>query len=319
MIIFAIILVLFLIVICVLNHMYKKTNSYYNSHIMNLDFKEKSIGKIIVVGSTYARFAFEGAKSLRLDVSNLTLQSQSIYNDLKNFQTIKARVKENSLVFIVLAPCTLLFKGNTSELLRFRIPGNPTATLKQKLEYIFPIMRVKRMFRLLSDEGRYFDVYDGKSLINDEVAIDKEMEQLVSLWETMFGLKGVDTPSLSEDNQKCIKENVLLLDKLIGECLEQKCIPVIVVPPFSSRLNNRFSDDFVELVLENNVEKLTNKYPQVKYLNYRKEAVFQENVGLFVDGGFLLNRRGSQLLYKKVSEDITEIESLINKNYGNKK
>ena len=304
MIVFDIFLTVFFIVTGIVNYAYKRTNAYYNSHIMNLDFRNPNIGKIIVLGSTYARYAFDGAKSLKIDISNLTLQSQSLLNDLKNFENIKSKITEKNIVFIVLAPCTLLFEGNHSKIFKFNIPGNTTATFKQKLNYIFPIIHIKKIISLLSDEGRCLDVYDNKNLINDSAAIDEAMKHLTLLWKNMFGLKNLYDATLSDYNYQCIKDNKIILEQLVENCLKKRCSTVIIVPPFSDKLNKYFSDEFVKITLEENVKEVKRKYPKLLYLDYRLSSEFQDDAGLFMDGGFLLNRRGSQILIKKIFGDL---------------
>lgn len=316
MITFGILILLICGVVYIINYTYKKTNAYYNSNLMNFDFEDSRLGKIIIFGSTYARYAFDGAKTLQMDISNLTLKSQSLFNDLNNFKHIRSKLSKNNIVFITLAPCTLLFEEKRTKIFKFNIPGNPTATLKQKVDYEFPIIRFKKIVNLVFDEEKCMDIYDSKDLTHDVSFPETEMEQLVVLWKNMFGLKNLHDSNLSNYNHHCIRKNTIILEQMVSGCLVQGCLCVIIVPPFSDKLNKYFSNELVEVVLEKKIEELKKKYPDLQYLNYRLDPEFQNDTGLFTDGGFLLNRRGSQMLIRKISNDIIPKSYLNNKNFS---
>ena len=298
-------MMIIIIAICILglfllNSAYKRTNAYYNKNYMHFDFKKKKPAKIVVFGSTYSRYAFDAFRELRFDFLNYTLNSQCIANDYTNFKKLYNNINKNSIILIGLAPCSLMYKGKE----KFHIPGNRFATLKQALKYRFPIINIKGLLKLLVDEGRYVDVYDSGYPKTDKENINNTMRKLVRIWEKEFDLKNLEDNNLSKKNKKNINENLFYLDKIISMCIKKEAKPIIVITPFSKYLNSFFSEKFINLVLINPVKQLKNKYDRLQVLNYQFEKEFQDDVALYMDGGFLLNRYGSMKLINKVNNDL---------------
>lgn len=296
---------LFLAILIILNRLYKKTNAYHNLILMNLDFICKSPSKIMIFGSTYARYAFDGIKSLKLNAYNLTYKSQSIDNDLYNLKKHIQNIESGGIVFICLAPCTLLYGGmRTFQISVLKVAGNLNASFKQKCDYIFPIIHPKRIIKIIFDESALGDIYGNRKSISDEIMIEREMKQLVDIWCNLFSISDLKTKIFSKKNTDIISLNKNKIAEMIVLCESKKLKTVIIVPPFSQMLNKYFSVDFIENTLEEPVRQLCEKHPSTIYLNYRTDAYFQNEAGLFLDGGFLLNRRGSHIFIKKISKDL---------------
>lgn len=305
-----VVIVILLAIICLfLNKLYKRTNAYKNSTLVHADFliKNDVKRKILVFGSTYAKYAFDSYKSLRISALNLTMKSQSLNNDLYNLKKYQGNVEAGGVAVFVLAPCTLLYTGNKSKV-RFHIgnvPGNPRASLKQRIDYYFPLLiHPQKIIRLLADERECTDVYDGIPSTVGAQSIEKEMSNLVEIWKTLFFLENLESSSISTPNRKVVEFNAKIIGEMLDICENSSIRPIILIPPFSAELNKYFSQEFVCMVLLNQVERVCKEHQTTIFFDYRREQYFQDKPGLFLDGGFLLNRRGSQLLIKKIAEDL---------------
>lgn len=309
--IIVIILILLAILFLFLNKLYKRTNAYKNSTLVYADFliKNDVKRKILVFGSTYAKYAFDAYKSLRISALNLTLKSQNLNNDLDNLKKYQVNVEAGGVAVFVLAPCTLLYTENKSKV-RFhirKVPGNPGASLKQRMNYYFPLLtHPQKITRLFADERACADVYDGRPSTVGAQTIEEEMCNLVEVWKNLFSLENLESSIISTQNMKIVESNAKIIDEMIGICENNSIRPIILISPFSAELNKYFSQELVCKVLMNQVEKVCKEHQTTIFLDYRMDEFFQDKPGLFLDGGFLLNRRGSQLLIKKLAEDLKE-------------
>lgn len=106
-----------------------------------------------------------------------------------------------------------------------------------------------------------------------------------------------------QENYDNINLNVRYLNKIIRKCKEKSLRPVIVVPPFSSKLNDRFSKEFTEKVVDSYLSKVSQEQ-KVPYLNYQFDGYFQNKDNLYVDKGFRLNYLGSTVFVNRLFSDL---------------
>lgn len=308
MIVCMIIVFVLVTLVLLLNIQYKKTNAYYNQFYSHWNFRAKNVEKIVVLGSTYGRFAFEGFKYLRILNTNYTLNCQSVEDTFKNLNKIRDSLNGNK-VFLTLAPCTLMYEGKGL----YKLPGTAKAGFKQKLKYLFPIYNPKRLLKLVFDEARYVDVYDSKNQVYDHKTADNNMVEIVNIWKRTFGLENFTVEDISSNNQKIIQKNTIFLDGIAEICEQNGCDLYILIPPFSERLNLFFSDSFVNKVLMNPIQEVLEKHKKIVLINVRQNKEFQDEIN-YIDGGFLLNRKGSINLINLINTYLKL--GIKNKTYG---
>jgi hypothetical protein len=305
-----VVIVIILATLCLfLNKLYKRTNAYKNSTLVYADFliKNDVKKKVLVFGSTYAKYAFDAYRSMRISALNLTLKSQNLNNDLYNLKKYLVNAESDGVAVFVLAPCTLLYTGRKSKV-RFyfgNVPGNQGATLKQRMNYFFPLLtQPQKITRFLADERACVDVYDGIPSTVGAQSIEKGMYNLVEVWKNLFSLENLESSTISPSNMRVVEFNSKIIEEMLDICVNSNIRPIILIPPFSTELNKYFSQEFVYKVLLNQVERVCKEYRTTIFFDYRRDQFFQDKPELFLDGGFLLNRRGSQLLIKRLAEDL---------------
>lgn len=295
MIICIIIVVILFVFFVLINKAYKSTNAYYNQFYSHWDFKTKRIEKIVILGSTYSRFAFEGLKYLRIGNNNLTLNSQSVEDSYKNLKRIEKKLNKN-IIFLSLAPCTLLYdaKGH------FNLPGTTKAKLIQKIKFLIPVTNPKKIMKIVFDDGKYQDVYDSRMQVGSRDEAEQNMEKLMEVWNNTLKINNLMGNQIDHVSMKRIDKNVQFLNKIADICHNKGCSLYFVIPPFSSILNSHFSNEFIEKVLLTPLKKFIEDHNSVIMLDFRNNEDFQDYYS-FLDGGFVLNRNGSINFIRKLN------------------
>jgi hypothetical protein len=304
-----IIIIVGILICSYLNYLYKKTNDYANQCI---DIKNYLDGiprnlKMVNLGSTYSKFAFASYDALNIKGCDLSLQCQSLDVDYAILKKYRSHIEKNGIVFVVLAAACMLFKGNSSNPLYYLIldkKNNPKHSIRGRLESRIPLLfHPKRVKNLIKDQEKYKSVYDSMSKQIDSKQSVELMDNMADCWIKMFDLKNLIDTNLSQANIDIINKNISILEKIIKLCEQENLTPVIVIPPFSNRMNRHFSKEFVKVAIEDSVKKaFQNK--NIIFLNYQWDEYFQDNYSLFADGGFRLNEIGSKIFIRKVIKDL---------------
>lgn len=306
------ILICFLFII--LNVLYKRTN-YYHNHINNIVegyLKGVPMGlKVVNLGSTYAKYAFENYKSLQLNGFNFALESHSLYYDRLILEKYANHLNPNCVVVSIVSPCVFLYEG-----LGIRNQHSIALGIKEFLSTpslnnilgLFPIINIKKMLHLIHDESSKKDIYEACAVTDN--AKECCMRGMASGWTRLFHLSDLKLNEFSMDNQKTMKKNQNELKKIAEFCQKKSLRFVIAVVPFSKMLNQYFSDDFVNVSINKNVRAACGD--TIPFLDYRTHEAFQNRSDLFLDGGFRLNKRGSLLFMKILFADLTKRGIIIN-------
>lgn len=311
-----------IVIVLWLNSRYKKTNAFINQCI---DIKNYREGlpynlKMVNLGSTYSKYAFGAYERLSINGANLSLQAQSLDIDYAILQQYKNHIKRQGIVFITLAACCMLYEGDASNPLYYMILDkkmNPKHSIKGILEGKIPLLlHPKRIKFLIKDNVKYQSIYDSMPRQIEEKQSLKIMNDMANGWIRMFHLKNLQDTELSLLNGTCIEKNTKILADIIELCIEEDFIPIVVVPPFSDRMNKYYSKEFTKMIIEDNVKKAC-RGKNIIFLNYQWDKYFQKNYSLFVDGGFRLNEIGSEIFIKRLVKDLYQYDiEISNKNYG---
>lgn len=292
-----------------INHLYKKTNAYYNSRIDAKIFMEgiETQYDLAFTGSTYSKFAFGGYEELKLNWGDFSIQAQSLEMDnaiLKNYINY---VKPNGVVVVVVAACLLLYRENKANTLYFSIlkkENNPIYSLKGKIKQHYPLLfNPTKAMKIVIDDPKLANVYDNFPTNLSEDNCEKELSHLINLWCELFRLDNLRDTNFSNQNRAVIEQNSKYLKEILSTCKENGKRPIVVIPPFSEKLNQFFSEEFKEQVIDININKvLANE--EVILFDYQKDAYFQKRPELFIDGGFRLNKYGSKIFIRKLIRDM---------------
>ncbi len=305
-----IILTICLLLFLVCNYSYKKTNDYLNSQLDIRGFMDgiQDGLRLVNTGSTYSKFAFSYLKGNNFKYADFSLRSQSLEMDLAVLRRYVCHIaKGGVVVVVVVAPCLLLFREEGRNLQYYSIlksSENPQFHKKDYLKSRFPLaVNPKKILRLLVDQKEIKSIYETCPNQISKQESEAELDNLCNVWRRLFNIKDFVKVQLSEENKKNIERNKNILADILYLCKSRELIPVVVVPPFSERLNKYFSHEFTELVLEKNIREITEKW-NVPYLNYQFDEQFQNLPELFADGGFRLNRRGSRIFVDRLCRDL---------------
>ena len=310
--------ILILIIFLLVNNLYKKTN-YYNNQILEISKYHKENRnnlKIVNLGSTYAQFAFGNYDELKLNGFSFALQSKSLKLDYKILLKYSKWLSEKCVVIIPLAPCLLQYENDDykSDLLYYDVLGkdiNNKYSFKQQIKHNFPIIgNPKKLFYIFKDQDRYETIYDKYRCMRSEVATHTQMKELTSTWMKIFKLNDLKTPDFSATNVNTITSNIKILNEILELCKIKQFRPVMVIPPFSTELNSYFSDQFVNKALTEHLLKISLKF-NIPLIDYRSDSAFKDAI-CFIDGGFCLNKFGSQKFMKLLFKDLNEFGIIVN-------
>ena len=312
-----ILLVLFLIAFAGVNYWYKKTQYYKNKLIFVEDYL-KGVPydlKVVNLGSTYAKYAFENYDDLQLNGFNFALQSQTLNYDRIILDNYSGHLAPNCVVIIPIAACLMLYrKSDDTSLKHYAVLKKkqiPDFSWKDYIKFKLPVITArKQLIRIIKDSKRKEDIYSQfPAEINDD-QVHIYMSQLVNAWKSLFNLPNLKQVNFSSKNLCDMEYITEELRKIIVFCSTKGYRPVIVIPPFSEKMNQYFSDEFANTCIIKNVEKANNG--EAPLLDYRKNEFFQTRSDLYVDGGFRLNKKGSRLFMNILLDDLKEFGIILN-------
>lgn len=293
-----------------LNRLYINTNHYENSRI---DFRKCTLenahrAHFVNLGSTYSKFAFGTSSSLDIRMLDLSMRSQGLDSDYKLLKSFIPHLISGSTVLIVIAPCLLLYRENSSSRqLKDALLANGLlkSGLSTNLGGQFPLLQNwKKAKYILNDEPPLRDIYDTYKEPLSKKEKEAEINALFKTWEHLFNINDFKSNTLSNELGVSIGKNMETLSAIADCCRRAHLNCAIVSVPFSRNLNARFSDEFVNAAMVNPIRCFTEENADIPFLDYRLHPDFQANESLFLDGGFRLNKRGSKLFLQHLSNDL---------------
>jgi len=261
-------------------------------------------------GSTYSLYGFGAYDTLQINAFSFAMPAQCLEIDNALLQKHFKKMKSGATVIFCVAACLSFYRFSQvknksvyySMLRPTEISGFSISAL---FKGVFPLWgrRIKSGFRIINDTKRFRDIYVPFEKYISPEQMDKNMKSMADGWITLFGLKNLKERDTSETNSANLSYNATILNGMISMCMQYQLNPVIIIPPFSSKLNQYFASEFLDNSLYSLIVKAKGDL-KVPVLDYRLDKDFQSNFNLFLDGGFRLNRVGSRRFIKKVFEDL---------------
>ena len=312
-----IIILLLLVAYILANSLYKRTNAYKNSYVTIKGYLQgvPTDLKIAVFGSTYAKYAFNCFEELRLNGFNFCLEAEALQSDLRLMKQYETHLTPGCIVVINLAACVTcckeedvvtLYANNYYKVLSYKmLPNVLKYTVRHLWNYAFPIGfgNIKQLGRLIIDVDHIDDVTSRHPVSVSESSANENMENIAIGWIQMFKLKDLKSIDIPKKIEECVESNEHILNEMVAFCKSKEWKPLFVIPPMSSKLYRNFSDEFVDKVLftvANKCSRLSN----VPIYNYLKHEDFQDNLNLYCDGGFKLNKYGSKKFMRHFFSDL---------------
>ncbi|MDR2746208.1 MAG: hypothetical protein LBB77_02075, partial [Treponema sp.] len=261
-------------------------------------------------GSSHGRYDFEWSDS-PYQAFNFGLDSQLHLYDYALLRQYSKHFDKNAVVIFLIEYFEIeMIKINYSDQIPryYRILDKkytPEYSFWDYIRYaVFPLLSAGDNIRLI--------VYD----INPEVAFQKKWYSTMSEEELAeYSSKHhIDWTTDSPDGTTLQKgaegfvHNQKILSDIIDYCLARELQPVLISTPITGIFNDVFEErtsDFFETFYRFSRE-ISEKYPNVPYLDYSHDKRFENDISLFFDGDHL-NIYGAKKFTSIVVEDIQSL------------
>lgn len=299
-----IILILYVLFV-LLNKAYKKTNKYKNEELVHCTVDSfNPNADIMILGSTYGKYAFGTASETKYKISDFTSGHKSFELDRLCFDRFFSESYNVKYVIINITTCSSLYfeDWNDNYFYDFLYKKQIRKySVKKKIIRNYPLLKSpKSAIRIFKDKPASKDIYELSEYNFSNVDRKSSLKALCNNWIQMFGLKDLKSGFIGEKNKKVLSNNIEQLDYIISLCIDKNVVPVIVVPPFSDTLNEYFGDDFIAATVNVITTYFIDKYgDRVKVYNEQFDKDFA-SPDFYLDGGFRLSKVGSRMFVNKI-------------------
>ncbi len=129
--------------------------------------------------------------------------------------------------------------------------------------------------------------------------LEADSEMFMDYWQREFDIEDFGA-SLPLHLKKAYDDSIEVIRKIIDFCIEHDIRPVLVVPPMTQVLYNKFPSEFWKTYVTDGIVKLNR--PDVPVFNYLYDKKWQA-VDLYFNSLFM-NLRGRKLFTKQVLKDV---------------
>jgi hypothetical protein len=301
--------VLVLVLIILLNFLYKRTNHWKNQFIDVCFFAKKNKQnqkfRIINLGSNHPKFAIDYMDNF--EGRNFAVGPQTFEYDFAILRHCKDLLYPNAIVIIPVCLLSFFFfrQPNRSAhvkyfafLSRKEIVG--CKRFEKMKNYYFPLVSHPKYVRFLFKDVKC-DMrmnYEKNPLDTDE-KLKQDASKWIRNWEKQFSISLPD-PNLDSANIESIDANIEILKNMFGYCKKNGLRPVLVILPVTRYLSSLLTNDFVEKFVLGNIRKANTM--NVPVLNYLDDPRFV-NPELYINS-FFMNRRGRKIFSPILFNDI---------------
>ena len=261
----------------------------------------------IAFGSSYGRYALsfdEKSKGF-----NFCVAAQFFYyTDLMLRDIVPKCLNKNGIVYIIIPDLIFAKVGKGlygsdrySFFLSKQIMGSEYST-KDYLKYRLPLFSNRNAIKDIIKHLFNRTTSDYNIILSQQTYqhARKKAQSRCDSWCKQFGLKNTQSSEIPEDLQEIFSETRKILEGMIGYCLQQNYRPVLVVTPVSKAMNDSTSDEFIQTVLLDNINK-ANTFG-IPVLNYLKDQRFQD-ISLYCNNSDCLNATGRRMFTALLLKD----------------
>lgn len=306
-----IILVLVLLLFLAVNWRVRKSNAYMNFyraiHVVK-DVEPRKRYRIAAFGSTFSYYAYD-LKSY--EGHNFSIEPQSITYMAKTVNHFVDNVEPGGIALISLAGCIFATSSSVTDeqCITYQSFLSPRefdnyhgkVKLKYYLKRYFPALSPYYLKCIVKDEPLKYELSGG---ISYEDGL-RQAKARVAGWQRVVGQTLTEDFKINEDLAHRAKENVMRMQKIVGQLRAHDVTPVFVILPMSKAFNEVCPAAFYDEVLYRSLEML--KQENVLTLDFLKDI--EMSAMKYYLCSDCLNAEGRKRFTQKVMEQIDFILS----------
>lgn len=281
------------------NILFSDCAKFWKHNTFNLD--------IVNTGSNSGKFAFN-YDCLPVKAANWAMGPQTFIADFEILRNYSSYLKpDGAIVLIPLCPFSCL--GGSSLYMPDKyysilnissIPhGNYKKAIEVKNKQRNPLMHYPLM--AIPGDIKHLFVKSNKEYM-DESKMKDNADNIMKSW--MFEFSIIDfKDELILKNKDAYDDSVKALSDMIDFCIERSLRPVIVLPPVTRFLAEKFTPDMLNLFVYNFIEKANKQ--SVTFLDYWNAPEFSD-LKLY-RSAFYLNNNGAKIFTERVLRDLKVI------------
>ena len=309
-----------LVLLLVLNSMYKRTNAYRNQFVdigksrNTASLKDGSLD-VVVLGSNAPKFAFDFTDVTGLACENWAIGPETFQYDFIILKKFAGKLKRGATVVWPVCPGNFFldkYKGKSAFVKYYGLLNReefPDYSIRQYItEYKYPlIFHPIRIKHLLKDAKP-----DPRLELNRNPMTDKEIEKDASwwihgCWDPEFGIDIEHMAPLSEANQKAVEYNINVLKEAIKFCKQSGLHIVFTYLPLTKQLGGYFSADYVETQMTRYVKEAIGDN-DIPLSDHMRDERFQSTD--YYINSFFMNRTGARKFTKTFVEETIVVRKM---------
>ncbi len=293
-----------------LNYLYKRTNAYNNQFVDVRKFSSASeIGnniEIVNIGSNHPKFGLN-YDGLDIKGENWAVGPQTFEYDFTILRKYSSHLSPGAVV--VVPVCLLSFflfrqinRGLHVKYYSFLEPSEIVGYSKFEYfsRYVFPLLfHPKCLKSLIKDSAKDSRLLLSENMCKSETDIEKDAQKWIDGWNKEFGVE-IPHPVLNSRHKDNIEKSIGELRKILDYCLNNGFKPVVLVLPVTHYLSCKFTNEFIDNYVLNNISKANES--NVPVLNYLKDERFTDTT-LYINS-FFFNTKGRKEFTKQFVEDL---------------
>lgn len=301
-----------------LNNLIKQTNWWKNKFVFtrqfvsNAGYRKMFVRnlKVVNVGSNPARFAFFYEDVLG---ENWSTGPQGLNMDFEILKYRHSFLNESGYVLLPLVVFSSVSEylnqkpewRNYEYYLRYmevldnKQINNLPCALDVKGYYRSPLRYNRKAWKFLINDvepDKRLEIVEQPMMLSDLI---NHADKTISGWKSEFDIKLLST-SLPEHLKKPMAESATIMRNMIDFLIERNITPVIVLPPITKVLFDKFPTSFWKTYIYDFIQMVDR--PMVKVLDYTHNEKWQDSSLYF--NSLFMNMRGRKLFTKQVLIDI---------------
>lgn len=292
-----------LFLVFIFNSIYIRTPFYLNK-VKPIEKFQNGVPENLDIMNTGSNHAYYSIDWSIVGVNGFSLASgaQFLSWDYRLVKKYRSHMKQSKVLLIVIADlmfCAVEYPNHSSNFRYYQflekeeIP-NGTYWKKLKYKYLPVLANWKNFVHCFYHRGSLFREME-PSLVYAEEESDRRIEG----WKKEFNLIDLQHRESVDHLRSNMIKTEALMKKLIEETREYGLVPVLMLPPLSSVINRKISDEFIDEVILKPLSRIASDVP---FLNYMRDERFQDYRYYF--NGDFMNQAGREKFMPILWQDI---------------